>query len=344
MNASRTAQPRTRPVALRTKSDRSSYAPASAATSAVDIEKSSSLTARQNEALDLLLAVEVDDRSQQLPLLVGAPRVDAQRAAQPGRAARLVDVAVQRQRRLQALDRLAHRRRARGDRRVPRVGQVHLRGQLRRVVQAGAVGRAVQAEDRPLRRGGELLGDPRDALREHRLVLLAVGIPRRAVRPAGRRQLEAAVDVDDLALGELHELGLADDVVDLELVVVAGADEAGDALAGELLVGQAHPALDRLEHVLLEERVPARLVLGELADLVGRGAERVVAAADYGLLKRLDRLLALELLAVLEQRRVPAPAAVVDDRHERLAGHVAAEDHDVGVVVRARVQELAPAG
>src|SRR3954464_3190208 len=165
MNASRTAQPRTRPVALRTKSDRSSYAPASAATSAVDIEKSSSLTARQNEALDLLLAVEVDDRSQQLPLLVGAPRVDAQRAAQPGRAARLVDVAMQRQRRLQALDRLAHRGRAGRDRGMARVAQVHVDGQLVRVVEAGAVRGAVQAQDRLLRRGGELVGHARNALR-----------------------------------------------------------------------------------------------------------------------------------------------------------------------------------
>src|SRR3954467_10808554 len=310
MNASRTAQPRTRPVALRTKSDRSSYAPASAATSAVYIEKSSSLTARQNEALDLLLAVEVDDRSQQLPLVVGAARVDAERAAQPGRAARLVDVAVQRQRRLQAFDRLAHRRRARGDRRVARVAQVHLRRQLGGVVEARAVRGAVQAEDRPLGGGGELVGDGRDAPREVGLVLLAIRVPRRAVRTAGRGELEAPVHVDDLALGEPHVFRLADDVVDLELVVVAGADEARDALVVELLVGERHPALDGLEHVRLEQRVPARLVRGELAHLVGRRAERVVAAPDDRLLELADGVLALELPAVLEQRRVPAPPAL----------------------------------
>src|SRR3954454_8409200 len=101
----------------------------------------------------------------------------------------------------------------------------------------GAVRGAVQAEDRRLGRRGELVGHARDALREHRLVLLAVRVPRRPVRPAGRGELEAAVYVDDLALGELHVLRPADDVVDLELVVVAGADVARDALVVELLVG-----------------------------------------------------------------------------------------------------------
>src|SRR4029079_6292188 len=115
-------------------------------------------------------------------------------------------------------------------------------------------------------------------------------------------------DVDDLALGEPDEPRLPDDVVDLELVVVARADVTRDALGVRLLVGERHPALDRLEHVLLEQRVPARLVVGELADLVGGRAERVVAAPDDRLLERPDRVLALELLAVLEQRRMPAPA------------------------------------
>src|SRR5579884_588790 len=41
--------------------------------------------------------------------------------------------------------------------------------------------------------------------------------------------------------------------------------------------------------------------------------------------------------------RGPAAAASVDDRHERLAGQVAAEDQDVGFVERGCVQELAPA-
>src|SRR6185437_15864312 len=40
---------------------------------------------------------------------------------------------------------------------------------------------------------------------------------------------------------------------------------------------------------------------------------------------------------------MPVAAAVVDDRHECLAGHVAAEDDHIGLVVLAAVEELAPA-
>src|SRR5215218_1022224 len=41
---------------------------------------------------------------------------------------------------------------------------------------------------------------------------------------------------------------------------------------------------------------------------------------------------------------MPPLPVVVDDRDERLARHVAAEHDDVGLVVLAAVQELAPAG
>ncbi len=41
---------------------------------------------------------------------------------------------------------------------------------------------------------------------------------------------------------------------------------------------------------------------------------------------------------------MPGATTVVDDRHERLAGHVAAEDEDVSLVVRGGVEELPPAG
>src|SRR6266536_5503725 len=116
MNASRTDQPRTSPVALRTKTACSAPSPP-AATDAISLTSSSGcLTARQHEPLDLLLAVHVYDRPEKLPLLVGAAGVDAQRLPEPVSAAGLVDVAVQRERRLVALDRLPHRRRAHRDR------------------------------------------------------------------------------------------------------------------------------------------------------------------------------------------------------------------------------------
>src|ERR1044072_6607738 len=103
MNASRVDHPRTRPVALRTKTARSTESPD--ATVAMPLL----LAAGQNEVLDLLLAFEVDDDPEQLTLLVTAPRVDAKRLPEPMCSARFVDVPVQRERGLVALDHVTHR-------------------------------------------------------------------------------------------------------------------------------------------------------------------------------------------------------------------------------------------
>ena len=89
--------------------------------------------------------------------------------------------------------------------------------------------------------------------------------------------------------------------------------------------------------------MPASFVVLEPSKFVRRGAKRVVAAPDDRILERGNLMLADELAPVLEQRCVPPVAAVVNDGHERLAGHVAAEDEDLGLVVGTRVQELAPA-
>src|SRR4051794_17109853 len=104
MNASRVDHPRTRPVALRTKTARSAESPAPVAIVAMlappplvaTDRPALVLAAGQHEVLHLLLAVEIDDDPEQLSLLIGAPRVDAQRPSQPVRPACLVDVSVQR--------------------------------------------------------------------------------------------------------------------------------------------------------------------------------------------------------------------------------------------------------
>jgi hypothetical protein len=175
------------------------------------------------------------------------------------------------------------------------------------------------------------------------LVLLPVGLPRRRVGPSGRGHLEA-VDLDDAPLRELDVLGLRDDRVDVELVVVPGTSERSDPGSLELLVGERHPALDGREHLLVEKAVGGLRVVLVLPQFVGIGAERVVAAPLDELLELRYLLLALEIVAVLEQCRVPASVAVVDDRDEGLAGHVAAEHDHVGLVVLPAVQKLAPAG
>src|SRR5579884_3703159 len=189
MNASRTDQPRTSPVALRTNIACSNGAPVCAVPSiaisvipflsrfglsaAPDGGALSALAAREYEALDLLLAVEIDHRAEQLTLLIGTARVDAQRPSEAPGGAALMDVAVQRQRRLVALDRVAHSRRADRLDRVAGVLQVHLLDPL------GQLG----------------------------LVLLAVGVPGCPVGPPARGHLEA-VDVDHAALAELDRIGV----------------------------------------------------------------------------------------------------------------------------------------
>src|SRR5206468_8688032 len=79
------------------------------------------LSAREDETLDLLLAVEVDDGAEQLALLVRAARVYAESATDARGALRLVDVTVEAEARLMLLDRGAHRRRAHGDGGAPRL-------------------------------------------------------------------------------------------------------------------------------------------------------------------------------------------------------------------------------
>src|SRR4029079_3453263 len=85
MKASKTDHPFTRPVALRTNIVRSMGMSALA-------KAPPFLAGREHEALDLL-AVDLDQRAEQLPLLVRAARVDAQGAADARVAAGLVDVA-----------------------------------------------------------------------------------------------------------------------------------------------------------------------------------------------------------------------------------------------------------
>src|ERR687895_472730 len=165
---------------------------------------------------------------------------------------------------------------------------------------------------RPIRvfpRPGHLRDDLHDPGREARLVLLAVGFPGRAVGPAGRRHLEAA-HVHHPPLAGLDVPGSRDDLVDLELVVVAGTDEAAQVRAGDPLVGQRDPLLDPAEHQLVEELVRAPLVPRELVHLLRCGAKRVVAAPRDRLLEARHLLLALQLVTLLEERRVPALVAV----------------------------------
>src|SRR4029077_18123735 len=136
---------------------------------------------------------------------------------------------------LMPFDRGPPRGRPDGNGGAPRLFQMHVLRQLWSVVEPGLVRRAVQTEDRPLGRGRHLIRDLPDPDLEVLLVLLSIGIPRCSVRPAARDHLVPA-DLDHLALGELDALRAADDIVDVELIIVAGTNEAADAFAGKLLI------------------------------------------------------------------------------------------------------------
>src|SRR3712207_9559746 len=100
MKPSHTDQPRRSPVAFLWK--RSSDPAALFAICFLSVR----LSAGQHEPLDFLAAVQVNHRAEQLSLLVGTARVDAQRAPDAGVALRLVDVSVQPQSRLSLLYRI----------------------------------------------------------------------------------------------------------------------------------------------------------------------------------------------------------------------------------------------
>src|SRR5829696_793544 len=150
MKPSHTDQPRKSPVAFLWK--RSSDPVALFAICFLSVRLSGS----QHEPLDLLAAVQVHHRAEQLSLLVGAARVDAQRVPDAGIAFGLVDVPVQRQGRLSLLDRIPYRRRSDGHYRTSSVLGAKILCQLGCVIQARAVWRTVEVVDGLLGRGRNL--------------------------------------------------------------------------------------------------------------------------------------------------------------------------------------------
>src|SRR5215212_638099 len=294
MKPSHTDQPRKSPVAFLWK--RSSD-PAAALFAICFL--SVRLPAGQYEALYFLAAVQVHDRPEQLPLLVRTARIDAQRASDAGVPLGLVDVSVQRQGRLSLLYHIPDRRRSYGHDRTPTVLGAHVLVYLGSVVEARAVGRTVEVVDGPLWRGGHLIRHLLQTYCQVLLIFLSVSVPGCAVRPPCRDHLEVA-ELHNLALGKPHAFGGGDDLVDLELIIVARADEALDVGAFELLVGHLHPALDRPQHLLVKELIAPFLIRLELAHLVRVGAEGVVTAPLDRVLELLYLVLALEGPPVLQ--------------------------------------------
>jgi hypothetical protein len=181
-----------------------------------------------------------------------------------------------------------------------------------------------------------------DRRRDLVLRRLARRIPRRPRREPDGDHLVVVVEVHDHALArdDASVVLLGQDVEHGRRVVVPAREEDADVGVVEALARERDPAAQPLASELLRLTLDEQRVVAERRVLVGLDHLPVVAGdldpvgdrADLGDV-HLDRL-----AGDLGAEPVPAP----DDRHERLAHQVAAEDECVGAVERGGVHELPP--
>ena len=167
-------------------------------------------------------------------------------------------------------------------------------------------------------------------------------MPRRRIRPRAREHLVFAETYHAL-VGILDALRAREHGVDLELVIVAGHHEALDVAVRELRIGELQPALELAAHHAGDDALAVLGVLLESPVLVLGAAVRIEAVEADPLLELRGRLLAPRHLVTAEHVRRPLARSPFDERDERLACDVAAQDQHVGLVERGGVEELAPA-
>src|SRR5579875_144214 len=288
------------------------------------------------------VAVEVDDHTVDDTLSVGAAWIEAQRAADSRRVSRLVDVTVQTEERLVALDHGADGARADGhdDLIAAPVHDAEVVGELRRHVESGVEWRAVEVEDRGDARL-EVCSELLELLLELLFGQLARRVPRRRTGPGGREQLILA-QRDDAPVRVLDQRRALDDRVNLEIVVVAGHDEAAHPGPLEPLVGDLHPAGELVQDHLGYDPLAEFDVGLEPPVLVVRAAVRVEAVEADASFELSELVVTVHDLVAAEDVCNP-PLTTVDDRHKRLSGEVATEDQHVRLVEGGRIQELPPA-
>ena len=214
--------------------------------------------------------------------------------------------------------------------------------ELGRVVQPRGVGRHVQVHDR-LAGVGDLGHHLVDPAAEILLGHVARARPRRDVAVAHPHDLEAAVEIDDRAVRVLDHARAAQHLVDLEVVVVAAADQHPHAGAAEAVLGHVDPALDALEDQRVEQFLGLVLVTGVGLVLVRGGKERVLTGvADHG--KQVVELGTFADLAFdAGEAGLVLAALGLDHGHDELPGDVAADHDRVALVVLRGGEELLPA-
>ena len=161
---------------------------------------------------------------------------------------------------------------------------------------------------------------------------LARCLPRRLVRPAVRQQLEAARNVQHLAVRvDGTELVAVQDRVDREVVVVPRDQVERDARVGQALGREPHPRLDALVHQAVEQLVACGRVTAHALRVLLRPDERVEADIGDVALELREVGIAAGGALDAEQLGLVAPVAL-HDRHDRLPRQVARDQRDVGLV------------
>ena len=196
----------------------------------------------------------------------------------------------------------------------------------------------MQVEDR-LGRIGQLCRFAIDRRQQLVLGQLARRVPGGRIRVAHADHGKASGQLDHGSLGVDNAGRSPQQVVDERRVVVSGRHVANDVAAIESILGQREPALDGLLDASMEDVVHRGGRRLELTDPVDRGLVGVVAGVGDQLADRRELGLG-ELPVPVEDPGRPAPVAVVDDRHQHLASHVAAHDQHLAVVKARRVEEL----
>src|SRR5690606_8484721 len=97
------------------------------------------------------------------------------------------------------------------------------------------------------------------------------------VRPASAYHLEAIAKLDHTPFGQLDMASPAHDLAHLHGIVIARTDVTTQAGAVQSLVGQRHPLLNHVEHLLVEEGIDFCRVSFEFRQLFGGYPERVIA-------------------------------------------------------------------
>src|SRR5215217_9523487 len=188
------------------------------------------------------------------------------------------------------------------------------------------------------RRVGELVDHGLDLVAQPVLAQLALRMPRRLVRPAGRQYLQP-IELDDLAFQELDRAAALDHVVDEKPVVVAGRREALDALLRKSRARPLEPLLEALLNQLVKERLLPFVAPRDLAELVLVHDLRVEAHVRSALDER-GHVVAGQPDLLSGERSQITPVWLARDRHDHLPTHVAAEYQDARAIELGGVHEL----